>query len=205
VITKGLDEKSYCFPSEEVVERWRTQVGAHFFLFIGILRYYKGLHVLLAAAINTAFPIVIVGSGPLEVSLKEEAQKRKIKNIIFLGFLEEEDKMALLSLCLCVLFPSHLRSEAFGLVLLEGAMLSKPLICAEIGTGTSYINLDNTTGLVVQGNDATALSEAMHKLYYDRDLAIKLGKQARERFESTFSSEIIGKKYCELYNSVVGV
>ena len=68
-------------------------------------------------------------------------------------------------LCFAVLFPSHLRSEAFGISLLEGAMYGKPLISSEIGTGTTYINIDKETGLVVPPSDPIALREAMDFLW----------------------------------------
>lgn len=39
---------------------WREKVGSRFF-FIGVLRYYKGLHILLQAARYVSFPVVIAG------------------------------------------------------------------------------------------------------------------------------------------------
>ena len=46
--------------------------GERFFLFVGVMRYYKGLHILLEAAQGTDYPIIIVGAGPLEAELKAE-------------------------------------------------------------------------------------------------------------------------------------
>ncbi|MDD2777153.1 MAG: glycosyltransferase, partial [Gallionella sp.] len=45
-------------------EHWRVQLGQNFFLFVGVLRYYKGLNFLLQAAQQVSIPIVIVGDGP---------------------------------------------------------------------------------------------------------------------------------------------
>ncbi|MDD2809707.1 glycosyltransferase, partial [Rhodoferax sp.] len=45
-------------------EHWRAQLGQNFFLFVGVLRYYKGLNFLLQAAQQVSIPIVIVGDGP---------------------------------------------------------------------------------------------------------------------------------------------
>src|SRR5690606_23534758 len=84
-----------------------------------------------------------------------------VHNIHFLGQLSEEDKTVLLMLCYAFVFPSHLRSEAFGLSLLEAAMFGKPMISCEIGTGTSYINYMNNTGYVVPPADSLALANAM--------------------------------------------
>ena len=46
------------------------RLGDQFFLFIGVLRYYKGLHILLDAVSGTNLPVVIVGAGPVEQELR---------------------------------------------------------------------------------------------------------------------------------------
>src|SRR5690606_38814370 len=140
---------------------WKNKLPDPFFLFIGVLRYYKGLHILLKAIENTALPVVIAGSGPEEKKLMQMAQNLKLTNVFFLGEISEVDKMALLQLCYAFVFPSHLRSEAFGISLLESAMMGKPMISCETGTGTSFINLHNDTGFVVPPNDPDALYKAM--------------------------------------------
>ena len=43
-------------------------------LFVGVLRYYKGLHILLDAVAGTDYPVVIVGAGPIEQELKARAR-----------------------------------------------------------------------------------------------------------------------------------
>src|SRR5690606_23608434 len=60
VIPLGLDEADY--PSADALTkvRWREQFPRPFFLFVGVLRYYKGLMTLLAAARTTDIDIVIV-------------------------------------------------------------------------------------------------------------------------------------------------
>jgi glycosyltransferase involved in cell wall biosynthesis len=50
-----------------------------------MLRYYKGLHILLDAMAGTDLPVVIVGSGPMERELREKAQELRLSNILFLG------------------------------------------------------------------------------------------------------------------------
>jgi glycosyltransferase involved in cell wall biosynthesis len=165
VIPIGLDKDTYPAATPEKLDYWRERFGTRFFLFVGVLRYYKGLHILVEAASNTDYPIVIVGAGPVESALKEQAAKLGVSNIHFVGLIPEEDKVALLELCYSVIFPSHLRSEAFGVSLLEGAMYGKPLISSEIGTGTTYINIDKETGIVVPPSDPAALRQAMDYLW----------------------------------------
>lgn len=199
----GLDKENYPVPSMEEYAHWRARLGSRFFLFIGVLRYYKGLHFLLEAAQNTSFPIVIVGTGPLEEELKISAQKLNLTNVHFLGRLSDNDKMVLLELCLALIFPSHLRSEAFGISLLEGAMAGKPLISSEIGTGTSYINIDGETGFVVPPADPLALRNAMQFLWDNPIQSAAMGKKAAARYRELFTGERMVSAYEKVYEAIV--
>jgi glycosyltransferase involved in cell wall biosynthesis len=203
IIPLGLDEASYPEPSAERIDYWRNEAGENFFLFVGVLRYYKGLHILLDACANSNSRVVIVGAGPVEADLKQQAARLGLTNVQFLGAVVDEDKVALLKLCRAVVFPSHLRSEAFGMTLVEGAMYGKPLISSEIGTGSSYVNIDGVTGLVVPPDDPAALRAAMARLDRDSSLAAQMGRRARERFEELFTADKMAQSYAALYRRVL--
>ncbi|MYN11321.1 glycosyltransferase family 4 protein [Pseudoduganella aquatica] len=201
-ITYGLDRSIYPKPPQAVLDKWRARCGERFFLFIGMLRYYKGLHILLDALAGTDYPVVIVGAGPLEQELKAHAERLGLTHVMFVGALEEEDKVALLELCYAMAFPSHLRSEAFGISLLEGAMYGKPMISSEIGTGTTYINVDQVTGLVVPPSDPQAFGAAMRTLWEQPELAAAMGRRAAERYEELFTAETMAHSYLALYREL---
>jgi rhamnosyl/mannosyltransferase len=203
VIPIGL-EKSY-YPAAEAkrINHWRERFGSRFFLFVGVLRYYKGLHILIDAARNSDYPIVIVGAGPIESELREHAAKLGISNIHFIGRISYEDKAALLELCYSIVFPSYLRSEAFGVSLLEGAMYGKPLISSEIGTGTSYININNETGIVVPPSDPSALRQAMDYLWNNPNEAAAMGRCAEVRYSKLFTGKQMAEAYVKLYGKLL--
>ena len=203
VIPIGLDKATYPVPSSEKLSYWQNKIGRKFFLFVGVIRYYKGLHILMEAAKGLDYPIVIVGAGPIEGKLKQQAIKLGLRNIHFLGHLPDEDKVALLTLCYGILFPSHLRSEAFGISLLEGAMYGKPMISSEIGTGTTFINIGNETGLVVPPSDPLALRQAMQYLWEHPELAAEMGQKAEQRFRDHFTADQMVDSYVELYRDLV--
>lgn len=205
VIPFGLDPKSYP-PEDKIREaQWRCRFGERFFLFIGTFRYYKGLHTLVEAAYSAPYPIVLIGVGPMEAEIKKRSAELGLKNIYFLGALSDADKASLLGSCYSVVFPSHLRSEAFGITLLEGAMYGKPLISCEIGTGTTYINVHQKTGLVVvPPSSPAALANAMRQLWQDPVQARRYGKQARERFNSLFTSKRMVRSYAKIYHELAG-
>jgi rhamnosyl/mannosyltransferase len=202
VITYGLDRGTYPRPDPERLAHWRAKAGPRFFLFVGVLRYYKGLHILLDAVAGTEYPVVIVGAGPIEQELKAHAARLGLTNVMFVGALDDLDKVALLELCYAVAFPSHLRSEAFGISLLEGAMFGKPMISSEIGTGTTYINVDGETGLVVPPSDPAAFRQAMRTLWDDPELARAMGARAEARYHQLFTSEQMATGYTELYREL---
>lgn len=202
VIPIGIDKAAYPPASSQRLHYWQEHLGKQFFLFVGVLRYYKGLHLLLEVAQDNAYPIAIVGAGPIEMELKARAAQLGLTNIHFLGFLPEEDKVALLTLCLAVVFPSHLRSEAFGISLLEGAMFGKPMISSEIGTGTTYVNIANDTGLVIPPGNPDALGAAMRFLWEHPEQAAAMGQRAEARYWQHFTAERMVKSYATLYESL---
>jgi len=204
VIPIGLDKSTYPLPMPDRLKYWSEKFGPKFFLFVGVIRYYKGLHILVEAAQETNYPIVIVGAGPIEQELKAQAEKLGLKNIHFLGHLPDTDKVALLTLCYGVVFPSHLRSEAFGISLLEGAMYGKPMISSEIGTGTTFINIENETGLVVPPSDPLALRQAMRYLWEHPEIAAEMGKRAEDRYWNYFTADKMVEEYVKLYRELAG-
>ena len=131
IITYGLNKTSYPQADAERMAGWKAKLGERFFLFVGVMRYYKGLHILLDALKGVDYPVVILGAGPLEKQLHAQATALGLRNLHFLGRLGDEDKVALLELSYAIVFPSHLRSEAFGISLLEGAMFGKPMISSD--------------------------------------------------------------------------
>ena len=204
VIPIGLDKTTYPEPSAEKLAYWRDKLGPKFFLFVGVIRYYKGLHILMEAAQGTDYPIVILGAGSIEEELKAKVAQLGLRNIHFLGYLPDEDKVALLTLCYGVLFPSHLRSEAFGISLLEGAMYGKPMISSEIGTGTTFINIADETGLVVPPSDPLALRQAMRHLWEHPEQAAEMGRRAEERYWQYFTAAQMVGEYVKLYRELAG-
>lgn len=203
VIPIGLDHETYPKPDQDLVKYYKALFGERFFLFIGAFRYYKGLQFLIEAARKVPYPIVIVGSGPIEGELKADAQRYELKNIFFVGQVSEENKSALLEASYGVIFPSHLRSEAFGVTLLEGAMFGKPLISCEIGTGTTYVNIDQETGLVSPPSDPNALANAMSWLWTHPIEAKEMGQRAHARYKTLFTAKKMAQSYFDLYQKLL--
>ena len=206
VIPLGINEDSYDAALAEgrrIDLRARFGLPEVFMLFVGVLRPYKGLDTLIAAASDGPFHIAIAGDGRDAARLRERAAG--LTNVHFLGQVSDAEKMALLDGCRALVLPSHMRSEAFGMVLVEASMRCKPLVSCEIGTGTTFVNSDRETGIVVPPEDAAALARAMQALHDDPDMAQEMGQRARQRYQCLFSGEALGRAYVDLYRRVVDV
>jgi rhamnosyl/mannosyltransferase len=177
--------------------------SGRYLLFLGVLRYYKGVHSLIAAAQSIEGNIVIAGDGPEAKTLQELSKMHKLKNVIFTEEVTEAQKQMLLKNCAALILPSHLRSEAFGMVLIEASMHAKPMICCEVGSGTSYVNIHGVTGLVVPPENPAALSEACNRLLNDIPLAIQMGQSALKRYDTLFSGNALGSAHIDLYSQLL--
>lgn len=203
IIPIGLNKDSYPVPSPAVKARWAEELPGRFFLFVGVLRYYKGLHTLLEAVQDTPYPVVIVGDGPKKLELMKQADRLGLQNVQFLGKVNDEDKVALIQLSTAIVFPSHLRSESFGVALLEGAMYGKPMISCEIGTGTTYINIANETGLTVTPENPTAFREAMRYVWDHPQEAAVMGEKALLRYTELFTGDQMLREYMKVYQGLM--
>ncbi len=204
VVPLGIDESSYPAAGDHgVFDRLMLTDGEPFFLFIGVLRYYKGVHTLIRAAKSIGAKVVIAGTGPEGGRLKALTETLELNNVVFAGFVSDAEKVALLKACRALVLPSHLRSEAFGMVLIEAAMFGKPMISCEIGTGTSFANAHEETGFVVAPEHPNALRDAMSALLRDERLAGAMGIAARRRYEALFSGAALGRAYTAIYDELL--
>lgn len=202
-IPLGINEITDVEGDDGILERIGVGKGEPFILFLGALRYYKGLHILLEAAQKIHGKILIAGSGSEAPALNEQAKRLKLGNVFFCGQVKEAEKIALLKACRALVLPSHLRSEAYGMVLVEASMFSKPMVSCEIGTGTSFINRNLETGFVVEPENSQEMASAINRLLADHELAMRLGLAARRRYEVHFSGAALGRGYLQLYNDLI--
>ncbi|MBM3127303.1 MAG: glycosyltransferase [Chloroflexi bacterium] len=174
-------------------------------LFVGHLRYYKGLDYLLAAL--RALPharLVVVGSGPMERAWREYARQLGIaERVRFVGQVRDDELPAYYAACDIFVLPASERSEAFGAVQLEAMAAGKPVVCTELGTGTSFVNVDGETGFVVPARDPHALAAALARLGDDAELRARMGAAGRARVRHEFTSEKMATRVMQVYERVL--
>jgi glycosyltransferase involved in cell wall biosynthesis len=203
-IPLGIDESTCTVNADErIFDKLGLKALEPFVLFVGVLRYYKGLHVLLQACQHIKGHVVVAGDGPEMAALQAQAMALGLQNVVFAGFVTDAEKMALLKACRGLVLPSHLRSEAYGMVLVEASMMGKPMVTCEIGTGTSFVNQHGVTGWVVPPESPDALAQAMNQLLADEGLAERYGRAARLRYEARFSGPVVGRAYADAFADVL--
>lgn len=174
-------------------------------LSVGRLVYYKGFEYLIEAMKNVQnAKLIIVGSGPLEKKLKKQITESSLHNRIeIIPELERESLNSLFQMCDLFVLPSIRKSETFGIVQIEAMACGKPVVCTEIGTGTTFINQDGITGLVVPPENSKALAEAINKILNNESLRKFLGDNAKQRALSEFNDHKMVSKVYNLYESLL--
>ncbi len=202
VIPLGVDAARFQIPSST---GRRGDKGRVNLLFVGHLRYYKGLDYLLRAMNELpSARLVIVGTGPMERQLRVLAKELRIDDrVVFAGGVGEAELPTYFAACDIFVLPSSERSEAFGVVQLEAMAAGKPVVCTEIGTGTSYVNVDGETGFVVAARDAHALAVAIAKLMGDSNLRERMGAAGRARVNREFTLEKMVDRVSGVYAEVL--
>lgn len=169
--------------SDEVLKRARAirgKIGEPLVLAIGRLTNYKGFDYLIEASRNVEAKFLLIGEGTLKDELLCLIRRFRLKNKFFV-IPPVSDLLPYYQACDVFVLPSIKKSEAFGIVLLEAMACAKPVISTELGTGTSFINQDKKTGLVVEPKNPFSLAEALNNLLADNALRTVLGKAAQKR------------------------
>jgi rhamnosyl/mannosyltransferase len=203
LVTYGIQDVERLSDDDPNVLDWRRRFGDKFFLFLGALRYYKGLHVLIEALKGRDYPVVIAGNGSEGEALRAQVDAAGLKNLYFLPDISSEKKASLMRAAYGFVLPSHLSSEAFGIVLAESSQQGTPMISCELGTGTSYVNQHQRTGLVVPPSDPEALGAALDTFWQNPDKVRVWGEAALQHFNKHFKAEVMAKEYAAIYQALL--
>lgn len=205
---------------------------------IGRLDTPKG-HMFLLRSIPTIWEsipgahFVIIGKGPLESALRDEAERLgvlKSKQVHFLGFvMDAPQKMHNLDL---LIHPSIW--ESFGNVIIEASLASVPVIASNVD-GIPEIIINGETGALIDCHDPVefipapgasplpevvvdgksrklrppaspspdVLAQAVIKLLDDGDMRLRLGENGRERAKVYFSLDRYVQDLENIYSSIL--
>ena len=164
----------------------------------------KGHGVLLQAAselrlTHPSFRLVIFGEGYLNNQLRAHASALGLGGVVqFAGYRDDLD-----SFVGCFdLFVHPASAEGLGVAALKAAAAGLAVVgCNAGGMPESVIN--GETGLLVEPDDAEALTTAIASLMDDEALRKKFGAAGRERMQNEFSIATMADKHIALYESLL--
>lgn len=151
VVFIGICDQVY-FDSEWFFQKFELFVCFQlkgYFLFVGMLCYYKGLYFFFDVLVGLDIYCVVVGIGLEEQVLKQKVGQLGLGNFYFIGLVDDVIKCYYFENCKGVVFFFYFCFEVYGVILLEGVVYGKFLISCEIGIGISFVNIYNESGLVI--------------------------------------------------------
>jgi glycogen synthase len=175
-------------------------------LFSGRLEYEKGVHTVLDAMRSLrrqhpALRLVIAGRGSQEDALRAQARRLRLgRSVRFAGWLDDDDLSAMAAAADLALVPSLY--EPFGLVALEAAAAGTPVVATDRG-GLGEVVRGSRLGLTVPGSDPAALADAVTSLLADQVLARRIGREARDTVESTYSWPVVARATAAAYRRAI--
>ena len=172
-------------------------------LFFGVLLKHKGLSELLGAAgLLPEVTFKLVGDGPEEKNLKRLSQKLRLKNVDFLGRLDDTKLRKVISQSLFCIVPS-LWYENMPYSILEAFSLGKPVIAARIG-GIPEVVKNGRNGLLFEAGNNGELAEKIKLLWTKRKLFGILSNNALADVKRKYGQEEYYKKIMKIYKKEVG-
>jgi glycosyltransferase involved in cell wall biosynthesis len=179
VIYPGIDSAAYTpAPAARAPEPM--------FAYQGRLKRYKGVELVLRGFARMGHPtatLVIAGSGSYRPELERLARSLDLgPRVRFLGFISQEEKLALLRRAWALVFTSP--KEGWGITNFEAAACGTPVIASD-SPGLRESVRDGETGFLVPHGDVAALARTMGRIAAEPELVTALGVQGRccvERF-----------------------
>lgn len=187
IISKSMSCQNRKLKEELGIEGKRTVV------YLGRLTERKGVEILIKAFSKVQEEIsnsvlVIAGEGEERKKLEYLASDLKMKNVLFVGYVDEKLKSLYYSIADVFVLPSVAHSgEVWNLVLNEAMSLGKPVISTN-AVGASYDLIKNgVNGYVVEDGDIEGLSNAIEELLKDPEKMRKMGLESRRIVENDFT------------------
>jgi glycosyltransferase involved in cell wall biosynthesis len=205
VVPYGIDVARFEDADSVEVAALRQRHGPRLILFVGQLRYYKGVDYLIRAMSHVDGRVLLAGAESSRRQAELESLARSVgvaDRVVFMGQ-QEQSLPALYHACNVFVLPSIERSEAFGIVQLEAMAAGRPVVSTDVGTGVAWVNQHESTGLVVPPREPEALAAALTRLLDDPALALRLGTAGRQRVLEHFTQEQMFERFNQIYERVL--
>ncbi len=210
-IAPGIDVDHFV-PSEidvKLIEKHKLQ-NRRVIVCVGRLVHRKGQDKLIEAMpqVLKEFPdavLLLVGEGPIRSMLDKLIRHHGLEHhVIFTGRIKFEDLAKYIQLGEVFAMPSRdrffgLEVEGLGIVYLEASACGVPVIVGKSGGAPDAV-IQNQTGLIVDGTKPQEISDAICRLFADKELARQMGRQGREWVVENWRWQIWSEKFNTLLN-----
>lgn len=159
-----------------------------YFLVVSRLVPYKRINLVIEVFNQLKWPLVIVGTGSEENSLRKQS---KSKNTIFVGQVSDDELVQYYRNCKAVIFPQE---EDFGIVAVEAQSSGKPVIAYRAGGATETV-VDRRTGVFFEKQTLEALRKVLEnfdeKKFKPNDCIKNAKRFDKEIFKREFAKLVI--------------
>lgn len=186
----------------------RRQFGDRRIVFaLGRMAYYKGFEVLIAAAAQLPDDTVVVigGDGELLQHFRGRVAELGLGSKVRLpGPIGDHELPLYFAACEIFCMPSTVRSEAYGVAIVEAMAMGRPVVASDIdGSGVPWVNQHGLTGLNAPAADVEALARALGELLRDPVRRRRMGEAGRERFSRHFTAHNMTCQIIDLYHELL--
>jgi len=168
------------------VKRYRKKRKENFAIYIGRLVNYKRVEMAMELAKRVGIPLKVVGKGPM----REELEKRAGENVEFLGYVDEEEKVELLSKAKYLFNFSAF--EGFNLTLVE-AMASGAIPVVSRNRAHEFVFSGRKVGILA-GNLEEA-ERGVKTLEEEKRLRERMVREGRKLVEEKWNAKKIAREY----------
>jgi len=201
IIKKKFGIDAEWLPNGVCIEKFSySENDSRVVTYVGKLEKWKGIEVLI-----DVFRIVhdelkdvkfmVVGNGSLIKKLKNINLPIKI-----MGYIPHDKMPEIYHKTAVSVLPSFM--EGLPTVCMESLACGVPVVATDIGD-TREVVIDGKTGFLVKPGDAKAMASKVIELLEHDDLRKVMGKKGRKHIEKNFSYDVVAKKVCRVYESLL--
>ncbi len=169
-----------------------------YLLFFGRMVEEKGVDVLLdAMRLAPRCRLVLVGDGPQLELLVEKSRELALENVDFVGAKWGDELDLLLMNARFVVVPS-LWHENFPYVIVQAFAMGKAVIGSDRG-GIPELIKDGERGYIYTASSPVALAERIVELWDEPDVAVAMGKAAKQYTDKYFNDGVFYSNLIAIY------
>lgn len=181
------------------IEKFLKPKG-EFVLYVGRLSREKGVERLLDAWEDIGnIPLKLMGEGPLEAQLKSKVEQKGLKQIEFLGRLNDQQYIDYMQRAKFLIVPS-LCYENFPRIVVEAFAFGLPVLASRLGSLVEIID-DGNTGCLFDPNNMEDFRDKI-KIMWGRDDQ-GLSEKVLKIFNEHFSPKVNIEKLISIYNQAI--